>query len=101
MFARNVALRLRPNRLNEFRRIIDAKIIPLLQKQPGFKDLLTFASTGGTDLTAISLWDTKEQAEAYSTIAYTEVMKSLEQLLDGTPKLRWADIASIALSGTN
>jgi hypothetical protein len=92
MFARNVALRLRLNSLNEFRRIVDAQIIPLLRKQPGFKDLITFALTGGTDITAISLWDTKEHAEAYSTTGYPEVMKSLEPLLDGSPKLRFADM---------
>ena len=28
MFARNVALRLRPNSLNEFKRILDSQIIP-------------------------------------------------------------------------
>src|ERR1044071_6966320 len=94
MFARNVALRLRPNSLNEFKRILDGQIIPLLHKQPGFKDLLTLALVGGTDVTAISLWVTKEHADAYHTTTYAQVMKCLEPLLDGSPKLRVADIAS-------
>ena len=94
MFARNVALRLRPNTLNQFKRIFDAEIIPLLRKQRGFKDVITFALTGGADITAISLWETKEDAEAYNTAGYPEVMKSLEALLDGSPKLRVADIVS-------
>ncbi len=94
MFARNVALRLRPNALNQFKRIFDAEIIPLLRKQPGFRDVITFALTGGADITAISLWETKEDAEAYNTAGYPEVMKSLEPLLDGSPKLRVADIVN-------
>jgi heme-degrading monooxygenase HmoA len=94
MFARNVALRLRPNSLNEFKRILDGQIIPLLHRQPGFKDLVTLALVGGTDVTAISLWATKEQAEAYHTATYAQVMKCLEPLLDGSPKLRVADIVS-------
>ena len=94
MFARNVALRLRPNTLNQFKRIFDAQIIPLLHKQPGFKDVITFAMTGGADITVISLWETKEDAEAYNTAGYPEVMKSLEPLLDGSPKLRVADIVN-------
>lgn len=94
MFARNVALRLRPNTLNEFRRIFDARIIPLLRKQPGFKDVITFAQTGGADITVISLWEAKEDAEAYNTAGYPEAMKSLEPLLDGSPKLRVADIVN-------
>jgi len=94
MFARNVALRLRPNSLNEFKRILDGQIIPLLHKQPGFKDLITLALVGGTDVTAISLWVTKEHADAYHTATYAQVMKCLEPLLDGNPKLRVADIVS-------
>jgi hypothetical protein len=94
MFARNVTLRLRPNSLNEFKRILDSQIIPLLHKQPGFKDLITLALVGGTDVTAISLWETREHAEAYHTASYGQVMKSLEPLMDGSPKLRIADIVS-------
>lgn len=94
MFARNVALRLRPNSLNEFQRILDSQIIPLLHKQPGFKDLITFALNGGTDVTAISLWQTRRDAEAYHTASYARVMKCLEPLLDGSPKLRIADVVS-------
>jgi len=94
MFARNVALRLRPNALNQFKRIFDAEIIPLLRKQSGFRDVITFALTGGADITAISLWETREDAEAYNTTGYPEVMKSLEPLLDGSPKLRVADIVN-------
>jgi len=42
----------------------------------------------------ISLWETREDAEAYNTTGYPEVMKSLEPLLDGSPKLRVADIVN-------
>lgn len=94
MYARNIALRLRPNTLNEFRRIFDAQIIPLLRKQPGFKDVITFAMTGGADVVAISLWETKEQAEAYNEAGYPQVAKILEPILDGNPKLRVADIVN-------
>jgi heme-degrading monooxygenase HmoA len=97
MFARNVALRLRPNTLNQFRQIFDDQIIPLLRKQPGFKDVTSFAMTGGADITVISLWESKEDAEAYSIAGYPEVMKSLEPLLDGSPKLRVADIVNSTL----
>jgi heme-degrading monooxygenase HmoA len=94
MFARTVAVRLRPNSLNQFKQILDEQIIPILQKQPGFKDLITFALEGGTDVTAISLWETREDAELYHTASYAQVMKTLESLLDGSPKLRIADIVS-------
>jgi heme-degrading monooxygenase HmoA len=97
MFARNVALRLRPNTLNQFKRVFDGEIIPLLHKQRGFKDVITFALTGGVDVTVISLWETREDAEVYSTAGYPEVMKMLEPLLDGSPKVRVADIVNSTL----
>src|SRR5689334_14197048 len=94
MFARNVALRLGPNPLNEFKRHFHADIIPLLRKQPALRDVITFAMTGRADITAISLWETREDAEAYNPAGYPDVMKSLEPLLDGSPKLRVADIVN-------
>jgi len=94
MFARNVTLRLRPNTLNQFRQIFDSQIIPLLRKQQGFKDVITFAMAGGVDVVAISLWETKEHAEAYSTAGYPQVLNSLELLLDASPKVRVADIVN-------
>ena len=97
MFARNLALRLRPDSLNEFRRIFDGQIISLLRKQPGFKDVITFAMTGGTDVVAISLWDSREHAETYKTAGFPQVMKSLEPVLDGEPKLRISDIVNSTL----
>jgi quinol monooxygenase YgiN len=94
MFARNVALRLKPKSLNEFRQIVDTQIIPLLRKQPGFEDVITFAMTGGTDVVAISLWESREHAEIYHTSVYPRVMTCLDALLDGSPKLRVADIVN-------
>src|SRR5207244_12793204 len=94
MFARNVALRLRPNTLNEFTQIFDSQVIPVLRKQPGFKDVITFAMAGGTAVVAISLWETKEHAEADSTAGDRLLHKSLERLLDGHPKVRVADIVT-------
>lgn len=94
MFAQMSVLRLRPNSLDEFKRILDSHILPLLHAQPGFEDLITFALIGGTDVTAISLWETREHAEASHTASYSLVMKMLDPLLDGSPKLRIADIVT-------
>ena len=94
MFARNVSLRLKPNTLSEFTRIFDREVIPMLRKQSGFRDEITFALPGGLDVVAISLWDTKKHAEAYSTAGYPQVLKTLDRVLDGTPKVRVSDVIS-------
>jgi len=92
MFARNVSLRLKPNTRSEFTRIFDKEVIPMLRKQSGFRDELTFAVPGGLDVVTISLWDTKEYAEAYETAGYPEVLKMLDEVLDGTPKVQVSDM---------
>ncbi|PYV22410.1 MAG: hypothetical protein DMG24_16880, partial [Acidobacteria bacterium] len=66
MFARSVSLRLKPNSVAEFTRTLENEIIPLLRKQKGFQDEITLVAPGGLEAIGISLWDQKENAEAYS-----------------------------------
>jgi hypothetical protein len=70
------------------------EVIPMLRKQSGFRDEITFALPGGLDVVAISLWDTKDCAEAYNTAGYPEVLKILDKVLDGTPKVQVSDVIS-------
>jgi len=100
MFARNVALRLKPNTLAEFTRTLENEVIPMLRKQKGFQDEITFCNLGGMDIIAISLWDTKEHAEAYNTAGYPEVLKILNKVLDGSPRVRVSDVISSTLHKT-
>jgi heme-degrading monooxygenase HmoA len=102
MFARNLAIHLKPNSLSEFTRIFDTEVLPMLRKQTGFQDEIAFStSPTGTDLIAISLWDTKDHAEAYNTTAYPEVLKSLNKVLDGAPKVRVSDVISSTIHSTS
>ena len=61
MFARNVHLHLKPNSVAEFSQTIEKQIIPLLRKQKGFHDLLTFVAPGETEAVAISLWEREDE----------------------------------------
>ena len=97
MFARNVAVHLKPNSLAEFTRIFDNEVLPILRKQTGFQDEITFVAPSEIDVVAISLWDTKENAEAYNSAGYPEVLKSLEKFFDGSPKLRVSNVISSTL----
>ena len=94
MFARHVSLCLKPNTRGEFTRIFDKEVIPMLRKQSGFRDEIIFALPGGLNVVAISLWDTKEHAEAYKTAGYPEVLKMLHKVLDGAPKVQVSDVIS-------
>jgi hypothetical protein len=88
MFARNVSLHLRPNSVGEFSRAIEKEIIPLLRKQRGFQDEIMFIASGGLEAIGISLWEEKEDAEAYDHKIYPEVMKALANFVEGTPQIQ-------------
>jgi hypothetical protein len=94
MFARNVSIHLKSNMLSDYTRTFEKEVLPLLRKQNGFKDEITFASSGGTEVTAISLWDNKANAEAYNTKAYPEVLKTLSKFIEGTPKVQTGDVVN-------
>ena len=65
MFTRHVIMELKPNTTTEFTNVVESKILPLLRKQKGFRDEMTFVAPDRSEAIAISFWDTKEEAEAY------------------------------------
>ncbi len=92
MYARNVSIKLKPSMLNEFNKTFEQEVLPLLSKQKGFKDEITFFVPDSNDVIAISLWDNKESAEAYNTAGYPEVLKLLTKTFDGTPRVRTSEV---------
>ena len=88
MFARSVTTRLKPNGLAEFTRVIEKDTLPLLRKQKGFQDEITFFVPGGNEAVEISLWDRKEDADAYGRKSSPEVRKAMENLIEGNSEVR-------------
>jgi heme-degrading monooxygenase HmoA len=94
MFARTVSMHLKPNARTEFTQLLESIIIPTLRKQKGFQDEITLVGSDGTKVTAISLWDSKEDAESYNRVSYPGVLKSLVKIIEGIPVVRTADVAN-------
>ena len=94
MYARQVSMELRPNSHADFTRRIESEVLPLLRKQKGFQDEITFVNTAGKDAFAISLWDSKESAEAYNRASFAEVTKLLSKLVEGTPRVKSYEVAN-------
>ena len=101
MFARHVSMQLKPNTHAEFTQTIENEILPLLRKQHGFRDEIVFvAPDPERNLVAISLWDKKEDADAYHRGVYPEVLKALAKVVDGTPEVRDFEVAHSTLQET-
>jgi hypothetical protein len=94
MFARRVYLHLKPNSVAEFTQKLEKEIIPLLRKQKGFQDEISFVGQGGTEAFGISLWDKAENAEAYNRGSYPEVAKILASVVDGAAQVETFEVAN-------
>ena len=94
MFTRHVIVRLKPKSAPEFTRLIEKEVIPLLRKQKGFLDEVTFISPDLTEAVGNSYWETKADAEAYNRTSYAEVMKVLSPVVEGTPTVGTADVSN-------
>jgi hypothetical protein len=94
MFARNVSIHLKSNMLSDYTQAFEKEVLPMLRKQHGFKDEITFAGPGGIDVTAISLWDNKADADTYNTNSYPGVLKTMAKFIEGTPKVHTFDVVN-------
>ena len=94
MYARKVSMNLKPNSAVEFTQKLEKEIIPMLHKQKGFKDEITFVVPGKTEAFGISLWDNKENADAYNVGGYAQVTKILANLVEGTPRVDTYEVSN-------
>ncbi len=94
MYAREVSMHLKPNTASDFTTTFEKDILPLLRKQSGFKDEITFLAPGDKDAVDISLWDRKESAEQYGRDTYPQVLKGLAKVVEGTPEVHPYDVAN-------
>lgn len=97
MYARNVTMHLKPNCIREFTETLETKIIPMLRKQKGFQDEISFVVPNGTEAVGISLWNTKEDAETYNRDTYQKVITALADVIEGTPQVKTYEVTNSTL----
>jgi heme-degrading monooxygenase HmoA len=92
MFARKVSMHLKNDGALAFKQKIENEVVPLLRKQKGFLDEITFLYPNGKEVHAFSLWETAEHAEAYKRGTYPEVTKILASVIEGTPRVQTYEV---------
>lgn len=88
-FARNCHFTVKNGKVDEFNRLMHTEVLPLLNTEKGFRQDLTLLD-GSTGM-SISVWDDRVCAEAYNTKTYPEVLKKLNPVLNGTPRVETYD----------
>lgn len=97
MFTRHVTMKLKANSAADLTSAIEKEIIPLLRAQNGFRDEITFVAPERSEAVAISFWDTKEAAEAYSRTGYAGVLKALSRVVEGSPEVKTFELTNSTL----
>jgi len=88
LYARNVTLHIKANSHSDYTHTFENQILPLLQKQKGFKEAITLSNAGSPDAVSISLWENKSNSDDYNTRAYPEALKILAKVIEGTPRVQ-------------
>jgi len=85
-------VQLKPNSLTAFTSLVERDILPWLRNQEGFRDLIILAVTDSREIATISFWDHKNNAEAYSSTGFPEVLNMLQELLDSKPYVKTFEV---------
>jgi quinol monooxygenase YgiN len=91
-YARNVHFQIKNGKEQEFNGLFEKEVLPMLRKQEGFQEEVTLVSPKGAH--AISLWDTRKNAETYQTATYPQVLAKLTPVIEGTPTVETYETAS-------
>jgi heme-degrading monooxygenase HmoA len=94
MFVRHVSIHLKSGNEAEFNRIIEKEVMPLLKRQKGFRDEIVLTNPGATDVIGISIWEHRENAEAYNREAYPQVQQLLTKVLEGAPLVKTYEVSN-------
>jgi quinol monooxygenase YgiN len=84
-FARNVRFTVKDGKAEEFNRLMHTEVLPRLKGERGFRQELTIL--GNDTGMSISVWDNRASAEAYGEKTYPEVLRKLDPVLEGTPRV--------------
>jgi quinol monooxygenase YgiN len=94
-YARNVHFQIKPGKEQEFTTLVENEVIPMLRKQSGFQNELTFVNPNGA--IGISLWEDRKSAENYNTSTFPQVLAKLNPVIVGTPKVETYDVTASTL----
>jgi len=94
MYARLVKAHVKPGKYDMATRRLEEKVIPLLRKQKGFRDELSFLDEKHEESIAISFWDSEADLRAYEKDIYPDLLKSMTDTFDGKPEVQHFEVAN-------
>ena len=89
MFTRVGEATAHPGKIDELCQVLTEKALPLLQKQPGFRDeILLVSDTEPDRVLSLSFWNSREDAERYHHDTFPKIVAMMRNLVQGEPTVR-------------
>ena len=93
MFTRIVECYVKKEKRQDFTSKMQNVVLPILQTQPGFVDLLALSSEDEPERTvSISLWKSRADAERYQREHFDEIMDTVRPLLRDEPSVEFYNV---------
>lgn len=94
MYARLVKSHLKPGKYEMATRMLEEKVIPMLKKQKGFRDEVSFLDEDHKESVAISFWDTEKDVRKYEADVYPKVIDTMKDTIEGKPVVQHFEVAN-------
>ena len=93
MFSRIVECYVKSEKRQEFVEAMQNLVLPILQSQPGFVDVLSLSSEDEPERTvSISLWRSRADADRYHREHFEHIMNTVRPLLRDEPSVEFYNV---------
>jgi heme-degrading monooxygenase HmoA len=93
MYTRIVECHAKKGKTDVLARKLHNDVLPLLQRQPGFIDLVALTDDKDDErVVCLSFWNSKESEERYQREHYDTIVQTLGAELDGKPTLETLEV---------
>ena len=85
MLARIVTATVQPVKISEFRHLLNNKLLPVIQSQPGFLENIEALDPSTGRFSCTTLWKSREDIERYDNGVFPEIASKMSPMLQGNP----------------
>ena len=93
---RNVRVQLKEGKNKEFIQVFESQILPVLRQQTGFQDELALLDNSRALL--ISFWNSRKDAETYSTTVFPKLVEKLGPMIQAPPTVETYEVAALTMA---
>ncbi len=94
MYARLVTGHFKPEKFDFATKTLEKEVIPMLKKQHGFRDEISFFNKGMKEGYAISFWDDKSDLEKYQREVYPKMRDKMADVWETQPVAHEFEVAN-------